>query len=64
MAGTDDLEASAAWQAIPRSLRKVYAAITTEIAAQGGTEGRITYEDFQDGHGTSPPASALRTLRI
>jgi hypothetical protein len=58
-----DRDQSPAFGALPRSAKKVLAAIETEIAAQGGTEATITYADFEDGYGCSPPAANLRLLR-
>ena len=54
---------SPAYAALPRSARKVLAAISTEIGRAGGDRAAITYETFMYDFHCGTPTQALRLLR-
>lgn len=63
MADLDDLEASAAWAALPKSARKVFKAVADTIAASGGDTAVVSFSDLIFDHHCGQPAQSLRLLR-
>jgi hypothetical protein len=60
---SEAMQQSAAWAALPRSARRVYAAIAAEIAASGGDTAAVTQLALMTDHHLGAPGQALRLLR-